>query len=90
MRVNRVCPTFRGESDVIIGYKDGKNAKNPYINNVLGKIFDDLRKENVSASMTYSNDAITISSAPQKMIKALADTDIVCRVQRGSKLKLII
>ena len=86
MRVNSITPTFKGEGDVIIGYKDGKNAKNPYVNNIVNKLLYDLRKEHISATTHFSTktDTITISSAPEEIIRALAKTDLVCRVQRGN------
>ncbi len=90
MRVNNVSPTFKGEGDVYIRYNDGKNAKNPFVNNELLKLMEDLRKEHISAAVAFKNDVIEIVSPSQKMIDALADTNLVCRVQRGNKLKLII
>jgi len=90
MKINSITPSFRGNGDVIIRYNDGKNAKNPYINNQIIDLMNKLRVKSISATTNYTPTQISISSAPQEMIKALAKTDIVCRLKVGNKLKLII
>lgn len=90
MRINSIGPTFKGDGDVIIRYNDGANAKNQYVNNIVSRVMDDLRKERISTTVNYCPDRIEISSPPKKMISALAKTNLICRIQRGSKLKLIV
>ena len=90
MKINSITPNFKGNGDVIIKYADGKNVDNPFINNQITELMNNLRKEKISATTFFTREQIRISSAPRKMIEALAKTDIVCRLEVGNKLKLIV
>ena len=90
MKINPIGPTFRGEGDVKIRYNDGANAKNPYINNIVIDVMNNLRKKHISASAVFDMHEISITNPPKAMIKELLKTDLICRIQKGNKLKLIV
>lgn len=89
MKINSIGPNFRGNGDVVIKYKDGKNAKNPYINNTIMRVLERMRLEDNTTTVVFETNQINISSPPKRLLEALAETKLVCRMRVGKKLKLI-